>query len=458
MSPDLIFRISFPIDISNFGGLNMRSATFLTIVLLASPVFTLASVPVWAQQPEATAEALYKEASGYSGKKLAELRAQGKRLDSATNERVRGEQRELAGRHAVRLSARPNLAGADYFYLGRLYDIADNGVEVIKAMRRFLAEKPTPEGATAQSARYMITVYGARGKSLDEAESMLAEYLRHEPKSPHNRCQMELELAMGQIKAKLYDRAVAHAGEAFSGARQLKPAPGVSAREIDKWIIEAGVTLAESHTAMKRKEEALAAIVELYRRALDLPSASLYRELSKRFADRESEVEAALKTLEATGRNPAPELVVAEWIDQEPVKLSDLRGSVVLLDFWYEWCGPCIAAFPTMKGWSKKYRDKKLVVLGLTELQGQIGGNKMTIPEELEFLRKFKQKHGLPYGFAIGDKRDNQRLYGVSAYPTAVLIDRRGIVRHISIGYSAREMEELQATIEKLLKEPAPSS
>jgi len=434
----------------------MRSATFLPLVLLAAPVFAAPPVLVRAQAPEATAEALYKEASNYPGKKLAELRAQGKRLDRETNERIRGEQRELAARYAARLSARPNLAGVDFFYLGRLYDIADKGAEVVKAMRRFLAEKPTPEGAAAQSARYMITIHGARGKSLDEAENMLAEYLRHEPQSPHNRCQMELELAMAQTKVKMYDRAFAHAGEAFRGARLLKPAPpGVPAGELDKWIIEAGGALVEAHTAMKRKEEALAVIMELYKRALDLPSASLYRELSKRFADREREIEAALKTLESTGRNPAPELVVAEWIDQEPVRLADLRGSVVLLDFWYEWCGPCIAAFPTLKGWSKKYRDKKLVVLGLTELQGQIAGKRMTVPEELEFLRKFKQQYGLPYGFAIGNNRANQRLYGISAYPTAVLIDRRGVVRHISIGVNTKELQELQAMIEKLLKEPA---
>ena len=432
----------------------MISGTIMTLMLLVAPAF--AASPT-AQTQEATAEALYKDANGYLGKKLAELRAQGARLDRDANERIHREQRELAARHSTLLAARPGLAGADFFYLGRLYDLADKPDEVIKAMRRFLSEKPTPEGAGAQVARYMITVYGARRKAIDEAESALAEYLRNEPQSPHNRCQMELELAMAQTKAKLHDRAVAHAGEAFRRSQQLKPIPGVSSSEIDKWIVEAGVALAEAQTGLKRKEDALAAIVELYRRALDLPSANLYRQVSQRFADRQREAEAALKSLESTGRNPAPELVVAEWMDQEPVKLADLRGTVVLLDFWYEWCGPCRAAFPTLKGWSKKYRDKKLVVLGLTELQGQINGTKMTVPEELEFLRKFKQQNDLPYGFAIGDSRANQRLYGVSAYPTAVLIDRHGVVRHISIGYSQQEMSELQAMIEKLLKEPAPT-
>ncbi|MGH9751743.1 MAG: redoxin domain-containing protein [Blastocatellia bacterium] len=436
----------------------MKSSTLLTLVLLAVPVFAATPSLLRAQSTEASAEALYKEAADYPSKKRAELRAQGKRLDRVANERIRGEQRQLAARLSALLAARSNLAGVDFYYLGRLHDLADKSDDVMKAMRRFLAEKPTPGGAAAQSARYTITVYGARKKFLDEAESMLAEYLRQEPQSPHNRCQMELELAMAQIKAKQYDRAVAHAGEAFRGAKLLKPDRGVSAGDLDDWIVEAGATLAEAYTGMKRKEEALTAIVELYQRAFDLPSASLYRQLSRRFADREREVEAALKKLEATGRSLAPELAVAEWIDQEPVSLADLRGSVVLLDFWYEWCGPCRAAFPTLKGWSKKYRDKKFVLLGLTELQGEIDGQVMTVQQELEFLRKFKRQYGLPYGFAIGDTRANQRLYGVSAYPTAVLIDRRGVVRHISIGYSTVEMNNLQAMIEKLLKEPTPTS
>ncbi len=148
----------------------------------------------------------------------------------------------------------------------------------------------------------------------------------------------------------------------------------------------------------------------------------------------------------------APELVVDKWIDQTPVKLSDLRGKVVLLDFWATWCGPCIAAFPNLKGWHEKYKDKGFVILGVTKYYGEGQGRELTPAEELTFLRDFKKEHGLTYGFAVGGAGENERLYSVYSIPTAVLIDRRGTVRFIETG-SGGSTEEIAAAIEKLIQE-----
>ncbi|MGH9935654.1 MAG: hypothetical protein ACREAM_05360, partial [Blastocatellia bacterium] len=124
----------------------MRSSTLLMLVVLAASAFVTTPTLARTQAPEATAEALYQEAGNYPRKKQAELRAQGKQIDRETNDRILREQRELASKHAARLAARPNLAGADLFYLGRLYDIAYKGDEVIIALRGFLALNPAPEG------------------------------------------------------------------------------------------------------------------------------------------------------------------------------------------------------------------------------------------------------------------------------------------------------------------------
>jgi thiol-disulfide isomerase/thioredoxin len=149
----------------------------------------------------------------------------------------------------------------------------------------------------------------------------------------------------------------------------------------------------------------------------------------------------------------APELIATEWIDQKPVKLADLRGQVVLLDFWATWCGPCRYTFPKLRELHEKYKDKGLVVLGTTKYWGAVKGPPMSPKEELSYIKRFKKAERLPYGFVINDNDDNDLNYGVTAIPTAVLIDRRGVVRFISVGFSPTDNDTLALMVDKLLKE-----
>jgi peroxiredoxin len=74
----------------------------------------------------------------------------------------------------------------------------------------------------------------------------------------------------------------------------------------------------------------------------------------------------------------------------------------------------------------------------------------------LVYLRDFKKRNGLRYGFAVSDEEDNDRNYMVGSIPTTFLIDRRGVVRFISIGSSELEATALQKMIKKLVDEPVP--
>src|SRR2546426_8169567 len=67
---------------------------------------------------------------------------------------------------------------------------------------------------------------------------------------------------------------------------------------------------------------------------------------------------------------PAPEITGDFALNGKPVKLADLKGKVVLLDFWAVWCGPCIATFPHLREWNKDYKDKGLEVVGVTSYYG----------------------------------------------------------------------------------------
>ena len=151
-------------------------------------------------------------------------------------------------------------------------------------------------------------------------------------------------------------------------------------------------------------------------------------------------------------RRPFPRLVATQWIDQAPVKLSDLRGQVVLLDFWAPWCGPCRYTFPKLQRWHESYKDKGLVILGLTNYFGNIDGRRATPGEELAYLRTFKKQNRLPYGFVVADSSVNDMNYGVFSIPMSFLIDRRGNVRFIAMGASEQEITALGKMIEKVMR------
>ena len=148
-----------------------------------------------------------------------------------------------------------------------------------------------------------------------------------------------------------------------------------------------------------------------------------------------------------------PDIVASQWIDQSPVKLSALRGQVVLLDFWAHWCGPCRYTFPRLQRWHEAYKDKGLVILGVTNYFGHVEGRKVTPAEELAYLRTFKKTNRLPYGFAVADTGINDMNYGVFSIPMSFLIDREGKVRYISTGVNEQELAALDKRIRKLFDE-----
>jgi thiol-disulfide isomerase/thioredoxin len=441
-------------------GAKAGASKLIVYVLAMSLLLSVAAVvKVAARQGTETALELFKAVDAYPQRRREELRAQGKRIDPETSEKIAKEQRDLAAQNAARLAAHATLTADDLYYLGLLYNFAAKRDEALDALRRFLAARGAPaSGAAVQLARTFVAIYAAQGKLFDEAERARDAFLAAEPKTPYKLYQIELELGLAYQKAKQYDRAAEHAGEAFRLAKTFKPQDIPTGARRETLVFDAGDALAEIYSAAKRKDDALAAIVELHRLSLTLPSANLYVLLRHKYTDKQSEVEHALDSGASESAAPPPELNVSEWLDATPARLADLRGQVVLLDFWYEWCGPCRATFPTLAGWQKKYKDKGLVVIGLTDLQRTLTGDaEKSRDDKLEYLRKFKRDEKMTYAVAVAEKlSDNLTAYGVSVFPTSMLIDRRGTVRFIGVGMSPPEMSRLGEMIEKLVKEPAP--
>ena len=121
------------------------------------------------------------------------------------------------------------------------------------------------------------------------------------------------------------------------------------------------------------------------------------------------------KTAQATKDHAAPDWQLAD-LDGKPIKLSDFKGKVVVLNFWATWCPPCRKEIPTLVALQKDYGPQGVVVVGVS-LDG--GGPSA--------VQAFASKMGIEYPIAIGSE-ELAAAYGVQAIPTTFIIDRAGNV------------------------------
>lgn len=398
---------------------------------------------------------LFDEAYSYLEKKFAELTKNKVPYDQKLETATKQEQKDLAAKYAAVLQARASLAEPDIYYLGMLHHVAGNAEGALEAMRRYLGTEVA--GENPQIARAVVVLYTTRKNLLPEAERAVEGFARNQPQNLTEWFGMETLITEAMQKAKDYKGMLKHADEMLKVAKLVAADKTYNGFKRDDMLFKATSRIAEAYTHLSNKDAAIAAALELRKTAISLPSGNLLRLANIRLAglDRTMDPRSVFDDAADTNAAPLPEIVATQWIDQKPVKLSELRGQVVLLDFWAPWCGPCRYTFPKLQRWHESHKGKGLVILGLTTYFGNVDGRKVTRAEELAYLRAFKKTNALPYGFAVADSSVNDSNYGVVSIPMSFLIDRRGNVRFIAMGSSAPELAALDKMILKVMEEPA---
>lgn len=127
-------------------------------------------------------------------------------------------------------------------------------------------------------------------------------------------------------------------------------------------------------------------------------------------------------------------------LEGDTVSLSDLRGKVVLIDFWATWCAPCRAYIPYLIEFHKKYQNEGLVILGISADNG-------------EALRSFKTAQGIPYQILQDPTGEISSQYGVVGIPTTIIYNRAGKTVKKVVGFNETKMAEEEEEIKELLKE-----
>jgi len=137
---------------------------------------------------------------------------------------------------------------------------------------------------------------------------------------------------------------------------------------------------------------------------------------------------------------PAPDFTLASSSGKN-IKLSELRGEVVMVNFWASWCGPCREELPLLDDLYQQYRDYGFTLLGVNVDENRAAADKLLEQIPVSFPVLYDPNSAV------------SELYQVDAMPSTILIDRDGNLRHLHRGYKPGYEDKYDAEIKALVLE-----
>jgi thiol-disulfide isomerase/thioredoxin len=167
---------------------------------------------------------------------------------------------------------------------------------------------------------------------------------------------------------------------------------------------------------------------------------------------------------------PAPDFGGDFAINGKPTKISDLKGKVVLIDFWAVWCGPCRASFPDLRELNEEFHDNGLEIVGVTTYFETTGfdkdkqevvpldeDKKLNREDEQSMLKDFAAHFKLDYRLMVVPKDSWKKIaaddYKAEGIPELIVIDQKGMVQMVKLGHSDENAKAIHDKIAELLKD-----
>ena len=138
---------------------------------------------------------------------------------------------------------------------------------------------------------------------------------------------------------------------------------------------------------------------------------------------------------------PAPDFLLPDMGGQA-VRLSQLKGKVVLLNVWATWCGPCRKEMPTMEALARRLSGEDFVLLAVNQdVDGAVT------------VKPYLQEGGYTFPVLLDVQGEVGRKYGVTGYPETFIIDRQGQVVYHHIGYNDWAQSQVEETLRRLIQQ-----